>query len=228
MKRKTVAAVAAAAAAVLLLYSRRANAGVDIGVSFPDYGDGVIWNPDQWTEPDWTTEPLPAPVPAPVAYGGSLRAFLYAIRASENANPDDYNVFYGGSRFYDLSDHPVATGEKVGIRLSDTMCRNAGFGPGCVSTAAGAYQITLPTWQEFRAYGGETLPDFGPDSQDIAAARILGFIGALDHIEAGDIETAIQIAGQRWASLPGSTARQNPKSMNYVLAKYEQGLSLLG
>jgi lysozyme len=153
---------------------------------------------------------------------------LYAIRASENASPDDYNVFYGGSRFYDLSDHPVATGEKNGVPLSAEMCRNAGYSEGCVSTAAGAYQITLPTWRDFRSYGGETLPDFSPESQDIAAARILADLGALDYIDAGDIESAIQIAGRRWASLPGSTARQRQKSMQWVLSQYERGLNLLG
>ena len=63
-------------------------------------------------------------------------AFLAMIRQSEGA---DYTTCYGYSHtISDMSDHPAVTGEWNGMGLSDTMCANAGFSPGCKSTAAGA------------------------------------------------------------------------------------------
>lgn len=164
-----------------------------------------------------------------------LAAFLYVIKASEHRFPDDvnndacYNLFYSRIPFSNLSDHPVITKELRGVRLPDSMCANAGFPPGCVSTAAGAYQIIKPTWERARRSGtwGSRLPDFSKASQDEAARRILQMAGALDFVLAGDFETAIEKASPQWASLPKSTARQNPKSWRFVAARYDEGLGLL-
>lgn len=149
----------------------------------------------------------------------NLRAFLYAIRRSEHLASDvasgmDYWTFYGGSRFLSSHDHPALTGEKSGVRLPDQMCINAGFAPGCVSTAAGAYQINVPTWREFRRAGGwgPELTDFSPESQDEAARRIIARENALSAVEAGDWETALQLVGNRWASLPTSTSGQGGRT----------------
>lgn len=155
-----------------------------------------------------------------------VAALLYAIRCSEHnaadvASGDDYRTFYGGDKFTDLSDHPVTTGEMRGVKLPDAMCKAAGFGPGCVSTAAGAYQITRPTWNEFRALSPR-LPDFSPRSQDIAAARILQRLGVPRLLYAGDVHGAIMAASKRWASLPGSTAKQGGRSMAFVLDKFSK------
>lgn len=149
------------------------------------------------------------------------KAFLYMIRVLETGSGDLYNVFYGGSRFFDMSNHPVITGEKKGVPLSAATCRAAGFPSGvCVSTAAGAYQITKPTWLQF----GANLPDFSPESQDEAALRLLRHTGALDAIAANDFDTALRLASKRWASLPFSTAQQNPKSYAYALSQYRDYL----
>ena len=170
-------------------------------------------------------DPLPPADPGPSA--DPLAAFLFAIQACETGlnaarSGASYTTFYGGSQFSDLSNHPVLTGEKSGVPLSDRVCAAAGYGPGCVSTAAGAYQINLPTWREF----GADLPDFSPASQDEAARRIVERTGALDALLNGDVETAFALASSRWASLPGSRAGQSPKSMNYALAAYETGLEM--
>lgn len=149
-----------------------------------------------------------------------VSAFLDMIGVLETGSPSEYNVFYGGSRFYDYSDHPALTGEKDGIALSPATCRAAGFASGvCESTAAGKYQITAPTWREMRSQR-PLLPDFSPASQDEAAIRLLQKIGALDALLANDFDTALRLASQRWASLPGSTAMQNPKSYAYALNQY--------
>ncbi len=162
-----------------------------------------------------------------------LAAFLYMIRASEHDYlrdvPNDacYFLFYGRVPFLDSSDHPVVTGELQGTRLPDKMCRDAGFGPGCVTTAAGAYQIIKPTWLRVRAAGtwGPRLPDFSKASQDEAARRILHMINALDDVLAGNFDAAVTKASSQWASLPKSTAKQNPRSWQFALERYNEALA---
>jgi len=156
-------------------------------------------------------------------------AFLYMIRASEHVYPRDvennaaYGIFYGGSRFRNFEDHPVNTGEKRGVPLSDAICKAAGLRPGCVSTAAGAYQIIRPTWNRLKQKYG--LPDFSPDSQDAAAIYLLLESGAYELIVAGDIEGAIKKASKIWASLPGNTYQQGPKSLAYAIDRFNEGLA---
>ena len=160
----------------------------------------------------------------------NVKAFLYMLQSSEHAYPQDvnngaaYGTFYGGSRFTDFSDHPVNTGEKVGVRLSDARCKASGFKPGCVSTAAGAYQFIKPTWDRIRAIAPR-LPDFSPESQDAAAVRLLDSIGALELIQSGDIEAAIAKSSKTWASLPGSKAQQNPRQLAFVIDRFNEGLT---
>ena len=158
----------------------------------------------------------------------NVAAFLYMIRRAEHsaenvAAGDDYRTFYGGSMFSNLSDHPVITGEKSGVRLTAKQCRALGYSSGvCVSTAAGAYQFIRPTWTRLRELPPR-LPDFSPDMQDLAAIRLLDQIGALTLIEIGDIEGAIAKAATMWASLPGSLAQQNPRSLDTVIGFFNEG-----
>ena len=151
----------------------------------------------------------------------NIAAFLYLIRASEHFLRDAesgaaYQLFYGGSRFTDLSDHPAITGEKKGVPLAASVCLNAGLAPGCVSTAAGAYQIIKSTWQGVR----DGLPDFSPASQDAAAIRLLAQTGALKLILAGDIDGAVEKANNIWASLPNATFGQATKRYAYVQDRF--------
>lgn len=157
-----------------------------------------------------------------------IPAFLFLIRSAENRNVPDalrYQRFYGNATFYDLSDHPCITGEMQGVKLSDSMCRAAGLSPGCVSTAAGAYQIIKPTWQRVRKAGawGSRLPDFSPDSQDEAARRLLIERGVPGALESGDFVRAVMLASREWASLPGSTAGQGGITMQDAFAFFDQG-----
>ena len=160
------------------------------------------------------------------------RAFLYMIRSAEHRWPDDvdsglaYQTFYGGSRFQNLSDHPVITREKQGVPLPANFCRAAGFASGvCVSTAAGAYQFTKPTWAALKSK--LRLPDFSPASQDAAALELLREIGALRYVDAGQFQAAIQVASKRWASLPGSTAQQGGKSTNFLMARLDDAFQAI-
>lgn len=224
--------VIAASAAFLLLRSKTAQAMTDYAdqdtSDVPRESDA---NPD-------TTPPLDIPFDYEwnPGYGTEaenvdrrIKAFLYMIRASEHVYPRDvennacYHLFYGGSVFRNYADHPVNTGEKTGVPLPDAMCAAAGLGPGCVSTAAGAYQFIKGTWNRIREIAPR-LPDFSPQSQDWAAIRLLDQIGALRLITAGDIPGAIAKASGTWASLPGSTAQQNPKKLAYAMDRYNEGL----
>jgi len=227
------AAIAALVAAFVLLRPGRAAAAPaaydpatrDIQAAPSEADSNPDYNPT--IPPEVTMSNIP-PV-ADVGMPAAVAAFLYMIRASEHVFPRDvendaaYNIFYGGARFNDLSDHPVNTGEMKAVKLPDAMCRAAGFGPGCVTTAAGAYQIIKPTWNRVRDKLG--LVDFSPESQDRAAIELLEESGAMELLGLDDLEGAIRAASKVWASLPGSTAQQRPKVLAYALDRYAEGLT---
>lgn len=175
------------------------------------------------------TEPTYAPPTASNDPDANIKAFLYTIRASEHRYPNDvtndaaYHIFYGGKRFYDMSDHPVLTGEMKPVPLPVNICEASGLGPGCVSTAAGAYQFIKATWIRLR--NKMQLTDFSPASQDLAAVQLLDDIGALKLVQAGEIEAALAKASKVWASLPGSRAQQNPRTLQYALDRFSEGLA---
>ena len=217
---KTSTLVAAAVLAAALLWSRRSEAATGETVDYFSSDDGYPYMPDMSVGSGGDA--------APSDY---LGAFLYMLQCAEVGqrkveNGTSYQTFYGGSLFADMSDHPVITGEKVGVLLSAETCRRAGLGPGCVSTAAGGYQITRPTWDQVRAAGswGGRLPDFGPESQDEAARRILILCGALPLVERGELTGALARASSRWASLPGSTAGQGGHSFITVAGWFNSAL----
>jgi lysozyme len=176
-----------------------------------------------------TTQPTYSPPQASNDPDANVKAFLFTIRASEHRYPNDvtndaaYHIFYGGKRFYNMTDHPVLTGELSPVPLPTNICAASGLGPGCVSSAAGAYQFIKATWIRLR--NKLQLPDFSPASQDLAAVQLLDDIGALKLVQSGDIEGALAKASKVWSSLPGSTAQQNPKTLQYALDRFAEGLT---
>lgn len=236
MRVSPVATFAALVAAFVLLRPGRAAAAPGTAPAAFDPVTNDLQNAPRAADsnPDYnpTAEPgvimQNTPPVSEVGAPAAVAAFLYMIRASEHVFPRDvendaaYNIFYGGARFEDMSEHPVNTGEMKPIKLPDAMCRAAGRAPGCVTTAAGAYQIIRPTWNRARDALG--LPDFSAESQDKAAIFLLEESGAMELIGLGDIEGAIAKAAPVWASLPGSTAQQNPKKLAYALERYAEGL----
>jgi len=176
-----------------------------------------------------TTQPTYAPPTASNDPDANVKAFLFTIRASEHRYPNDvtndaaYHIFYGGRRFYDMSEHPVITGEMKPIVLPNHVCAAVKLNPGCVSTAAGAYQLIMPTWTRLR--NKLQLMDFSPASQDMAAVQLLDDIGALKLVQAGDVEAALAKASKVWSSLPGSSAQQNPRTLQYALDRFSEGLT---
>ena len=216
-------------AAWLLLRPREAQA-LQVDAASNDVSvvpDAAVTNLE--TNPIYNFVQIPPEVQAMTEPQAALSAFLFMIRSTEHVYPRDvlndaaYSIFYGGSKFSNFADHPVLTGEKKGIPLPDHFCKAAGLKPGCVSTAAGAYQIIKGTWTRLK--NKLNLPDFSPLSQDQAAVALLDEVGALDLIYAGDIEGAIKKASRIWASLPGSTAQQNPKALAYAMNRFDEGLA---
>lgn len=222
--------------AALLLWGRSARASTNPRPVIEVYDEaGNLEATSEYDTPQTWTDIVMPEVNAAYTADDLMAAFLAMIRRAEVGGWDDarrYTTFYGGAQFRSLSDHPVATKEMRGVRLSDAMCRAAGLGPGCVSTAAGAYQFILPTWQAMRAAGAggpgsPRLPDFSPASQDEAARRLVRRIGADALLQQGRLTDAIARAGTQWASLPGSTARQPQRSMDTLVGWFSEALEAI-
>lgn len=145
--------------------------------------------------------------------GTNLRAFLSSIAKHESSvGPDGYLMLYGGGHFTDFSDHPARLGWP-GVRLPDEQCRAAGFKPGCVSTAAGRYQITRGTLIELENDGVQ-VPDFSPASQDTLALALIQKCGALEDVQEGRFDAAIEKCRKRWASMPGANYKQREHALD--------------
>jgi muramidase (phage lysozyme) len=132
-------------------------------------------------------------------------AFLHAIRLGEGTSDQDgYYRIVGGQEFSSDSVHPAV---RVFIPRYDVW-----------STAAGAYQIILPTWRGLvKQYGFE---DFSPECQDEAAVALIVEKHALDDVVSGLLPDAISKCATIWASLPGSAAGQRTEKYAAVKAVY--------
>lgn len=144
------------------------------------------------------------------------KAFLDMIAWSEGTagrGDDGYNVIVTGidkklELFDDYSDHPFNHGRPSKIINSR----------GLTSNASGRYQFMLKDWKHYRDL--LQLPDFGPESQDRWAIRLIRECRALADIDAGRIETAIRKCRSRWASLPGAGYNQHENNMAKLLDAY--------
>jgi muramidase (phage lysozyme) len=164
--------------------------------------------PEQPPKPQTYDDPLTHP---------NVRAFLTVIRACEGTSgPDGYRMLFGGSLFHAWRDHPrVRFYEK-----KDEFIRN---GRRDYTTAAGAYQITESTWNDFTAAKGPR--DFTPASQDECAWWLIGRAGAQEDVLAGRLETAIKRCAPVWASLPGAPYGQPTKTYFYARSIYNAALA---
>ena len=141
-----------------------------------------------------------------------LNAFLALIRKFESGGR--YDVLYGGGTFDSFDQHP-------NVRVP---FNNPKTGKPDYSTAAGAYQINYPTWRD-EIQPALGLTTFTPADQDAAAVWLLQRTGAYDAVLNGDINTALRRASSRWASLPYSTAQQNPQALQAAMDTFTDFLS---
>ncbi len=152
----------------------------------------------------------------------NVTAFLSMIASAEGTNRarDPYRVCYAYAHtIASFADHPAVTGEWRGEKLPDAMCRGANLSPGCVSTAAGRYQLIKPTWLACKRALG--LVDFTPASQDAAAVYLIRQRGALADVQAGRIADAIEKCRKEWASLPGAGYGQPERQLAALLDTYQ-------
>lgn len=136
----------------------------------------------------------------------NITAFLKLLRLCEDyphePSEKNYKTMYGGGTLVNLTDHPRRTVTKWGH----------------TSSAAGAYQITVATYDEFKKKLG--LKDFSPDAQDKIATAIIKTEHALDLVNEGKIEDAIKKLNRRWTSLPGGN--QSRIKIEEALKKFDE------
>lgn len=117
----------------------------------------------------------------------NVQAFLKVIRSGEGTtDANGYRRIFGGQLFMSYADHPRVTVKKSGY----------------TSSAAGAYQFIISTWDETARIMG--LTDFKPATQDLAALGRIVARGALDDVKSGNFTQAIKKCAREWASLPFS------------------------
>lgn len=139
----------------------------------------------------------------------NVAAFLKTLKVSElgqaliDASDNGYNVMFGGATFASYADHP-----RQYFRYTDLSGRTIR------TSAAGAYQFIVPTWDALRARMG--LPDFSPASQDAAALELIRERGAYEDVRAGRFTSAIAKCRGTWASLPGSNVDQPTNSLDQL------------
>lgn len=139
----------------------------------------------------------------------NVRAFLTMIRAGEGtADAGGYNRLFGGNRFDSFADHPR-------LKITRTM-----GGKAITSSAAGAYQFLVGTWDECAA--ALDLTDFSPPSQDLAAVYLIRRRGALADVIAGRFNDAVRKCAKEWASLPGSPYGQPVKTLAQAKQTYQR------
>lgn len=148
-----------------------------------------------------------------------IAAMLATIRQFESGN--DYYIIAGdGGHFSDESTHPFNDGNfKQRIPPAHLYVN----GRSIPTTASGAYQIIFGTWLQFADQTG--IYGFSPNEQDALGYAILASTGAIARLAENDIAGAFKLASRQWASLPGSTADQNPQPLTYALLVYQGNLA---
>lgn len=145
----------------------------------------------------------------------NLAAFLMMIRVCEGtAGPDGYRMLFGGELFDDLSRHPNVMKQ---FRWNDGT---VGY-----TTAAGAYQFLYRTWVALAQK--LHLPNFGPESQDRAAAELISERRAMEDVAKGRLQAAIDKCGPIWASLPTSRYDQPRRSVAFAVDAYTDAGGML-
>ncbi|MDP8933056.1 MAG: glycoside hydrolase family 104 protein [Cyanobacteriota bacterium] len=146
-----------------------------------------------------------------------LKAFLDTIAAAEGtATPQGYRTQYTGTTFASFSDHPREM--KCGRRYGKKLC----------SDAAGRYQFLSTTWDRFAKKFG--VRDFSPENQDLMAIELIREKGALEDIEAGQLESAVRKLAYIWPSFRryGGSVESSMPTLEAMylqnLGIYRQGL----
>lgn len=140
-------------------------------------------------------------------------AWLAVISACEGTRGEEgYRALFGwrpgnGKTFASFDDHPrqyFAYTQQDGTTVQ--------------TSAAGKYQATYTTWQDFIRERG--AHDFSPASQDEFALWLTAKCGATEDVNAGRLRAAIDKCGGRWASLPSARVPQPRRSYEFCMAEF--------
>jgi muramidase (phage lysozyme) len=154
----------------------------------------------------------------------NIAAFLTMISVSEGTYgaADPYRVCYAYKHTVaDLNYHPAQPRPPAGLREwhGEPLDNLGAAYAGKVSTAAGRYQINLPSWLD----GAQALKlaDFTGPSQDDWTIWKIKSKGALDLVNAGRIAEALATPlHEVWASLPGPNIGQPQRNVAFLLNAY--------
>ena len=139
----------------------------------------------------------------------NMSAFLDMLAFSEGTigrGDDGYNKLVNPAGLFDnYLNHP----NKV-VQVSKNL----------KSTAAGRYQFLSKHWEHYKKQ--LNLPDFGPESQDKWAIQLIRERKAIDDIEDGRVEAAIEKCRNIWASLPGAGYGQPEHSVEKLVDAYKR------
>lgn len=144
------------------------------------------------------------------------KAFLDMIAHSEigdallKISDNGFNVIVGSTPskpdlFTSYADHPH---KLVALK------------PGLSSTAAGRYQLLGHYFVAYKQQLG--LPDFSPASQDAIALQQIRECHALDLVDAGHFNEAVEKCARIWASLPGAGYNQHENKLADLRDAYSQ------
>jgi muramidase (phage lysozyme) len=140
------------------------------------------------------------------AGGPNVCAFLDCLAWSEigprllKQSDDGYNVLVGGNLFASYADHPNVYNRSLN------------------STAAGRYQLLYRWWVPYQKL--LHLRDFSPLSQDRVAVRQIMEQRAIGPLKAGNVDLAVRLCRNIWASLPGAGYGQHENTLDDLRAIY--------
>ena len=142
------------------------------------------------------------------------QAFLDVIAACEGTAGDDgYRALFGYTPTNRrLFDNGYATHPNIKFPFVQTD------GVMNYSTAAGRYQEVFPTFKRLSTKLGTV--DFTPATQDRHALELIAENGALDDIDAGRLQAAIDKCGGTWASLPSSHYPQPRRTYEFASSAF--------
>jgi muramidase (phage lysozyme) len=145
----------------------------------------------------------------------NIQAAVMAIRKCEGtAMQDGYRYLFGSTpsnatRFNDFSTHP-----NIKKQYTDKA------GKTITTSAAGAYQITHPTYEGLcDTYG---FKDFTPHTQDLMAVALFDQANVLKAVAEGRFfePKVLDALNNIWASLPGAGYNQPERSLVIVKGFY--------
>jgi lysozyme len=152
----------------------------------------------------------------------NLNAFLWMIRCAEGTSAaTGYQTMFTGALF-NVADPTIDGKPNPTYNYAAHPNIINGKNTKTPSTAAGAYQFLYSTWKSCQKT--LNLPDFSPQSQDLACKLLLTQTNSMDDILNGNFSIALTKNKKIWASLPGADyLNQSMRTYNFCASAYQAG-----